>query len=1332
MPDAHAVHTLFRFAQPRHPPQLTRPVASPSPLRPAACAHAALLHRGHTAAPSTSTQPHACLRDPAPRSSGRCAHAALIDCAEGVTPERLLEGVAAWSQKRRAASHPGPSGSGDPGGSDAPCGGGGAGCEGRGWAAAAHHVHMAAAIGGGEIAAGPAGVATDAAAEAGSLCEGRVVAAAGVEGAAEWHSIDQYTPSELAMPDKDKRRKARQSRLSDVALAQAVRDAAGGTLAKLAALDAPTGRWLAAPVIPAGVDGASGGLCGGEPGGHCCEIDDEIDWRLVDAAVDLFGSCDWPSLDDLEHPLVEATGGAEAADPLPAEAPRGLSAGLPIESPAVAPRCLRLGCCALVIKHRHAIVLRDVEVHTTADGRPASVAGQYAPRSIRSNIRMQGLDGWQNRPGRREADVMPHQARALPVRSAALRPLRCLPRVLWRMEHIALVHEIVSGVGSAEAVGEAAAGGGSGGGGGGGGGGSLAVEGDARGVGSRSDAAAPGSPSGISRHLRGLPSGALSCALTSKGANAEAADGALSDSRGCAHYELLEWLGDAVLELLAVVRVMAESPEAGEGSCTREKELLVSNLALCKDAANLGLPELCLHRPFSSGTPLPELRRQLLSRKEQADLVEALLGLIAYHRGSSMAVSAGGEHVRDTGFAPRSEETGGKGRSGRLGSALEAASRFFDDCIAPRHPPVAHGGAAFRSFRAAVRVGMPGVVRPLDAGGSSGRSERAVSLAAALGVCFARRLDLLAEVAFGWNRDPPFQRLELLGDAVLGGCISFELMGLRASAADAGPPTEGELTQVRSALVSNRSLGRRLIRRLGAALSLRLIGREEALEDVDAAAGRIAPGWDAPGVCAVVGAGASVRSLLVDLAPPLGSEGVLSDVGKQAGDVYEALVGLVLLESDGDIDATWQVFRGDFFEEPAASEAEGGLDAAETAAKESATLRREAMYDQVQCWAKAAALEQAARTQAHAEVYPGAESGGAGVSGFEDGAQPAGMADVEMATSAPAAGVGVHAQTAAYAGGGVAQPASALIDASDTAPVTSPGNPTAAAERGDTAVLDAPAAAGHEAAMNSHPPAPPAEIVGCGDEPRQQDWVSRVHKLLQSYHCDPATALENEACSAAQAPFVWRVYDKISPTRPLLGEATSYRKKKEAKNLAFEQVHAVLVVRFGYGLGEDRPLPAQAPAAPAGVPQGGGSTMEVEAAAQHNGQLPLAKPPAKRTKAPPPGPTNKAARVTAAALHDEEACADPPAVPSACMERLLDDMQELDVHFRNKIQRTAAMLALPDSELCAIAASAKHDAPHLLHGEARVARSAGRLFHDRLKDKASAGLPEDGKRVASE
>ena len=99
---------------------------------------------------------------------------------------------------------------------------------------------------------------------------------------------------------------------------------------------------------------------------------------------------------------------------------------------------------------------------------------------------------------------------------------------------------------------------------------------------------------------------------------------------GCADYEELEWLGDGVLKLLAIMRTMAmpSMEEANLRQLQALAEPLQWNITLCKQSKVLGLPSLCLRRPFQVlNKPLPELRRQLLTRKEQADLVEALLGV---------------------------------------------------------------------------------------------------------------------------------------------------------------------------------------------------------------------------------------------------------------------------------------------------------------------------------------------------------------------------------------------------------------------------------------------------------------------------------------------------------------------------------------------------------------------------------------------------------------------------------------------------------------------------------------------------------------------------------
>ena len=53
---------------------------------------------------------------------------------------------------------------------------------------------------------------------------------------------------------------------------------------------------------------------------------------------------------------------------------------------------------------------------------------------------------------------------------------------------------------------------------------------------------------------------------------------------------------------------------------------MVRNMTLYRRGTLLGLPAVCLQRPFDKEKQLPELRKRLLSKKEIADLVEAILG----------------------------------------------------------------------------------------------------------------------------------------------------------------------------------------------------------------------------------------------------------------------------------------------------------------------------------------------------------------------------------------------------------------------------------------------------------------------------------------------------------------------------------------------------------------------------------------------------------------------------------------------------------------------------------------------------------------------------------
>ena len=98
------------------------------------------------------------------------------------------------------------------------------------------------------------------------------------------------------------------------------------------------------------------------------------------------------------------------------------------------------------------------------------------------------------------------------------------------------------------------------------------------------------------------------------------------------HYERLEFLGDAVLELCVRELLLTRFPHAAEGDLTPAKQQLVKNEALPAIADRLGVLE---------GARLGNsMKRQVEAGGGQAlkaDLVEALLGALYLHRGFGAA-----------------------------------------------------------------------------------------------------------------------------------------------------------------------------------------------------------------------------------------------------------------------------------------------------------------------------------------------------------------------------------------------------------------------------------------------------------------------------------------------------------------------------------------------------------------------------------------------------------------------------------------------------------------------------------------------------------------------
>lgn len=100
--------------------------------------------------------------------------------------------------------------------------------------------------------------------------------------------------------------------------------------------------------------------------------------------------------------------------------------------------------------------------------------------------------------------------------------------------------------------------------------------------------------------------------------------------RGDEHNERLEFLGDAVLGLVAAETLLAHSPSADEGELTRRRAAFVSEPALAKAAFESGLGELVRmgRGQRAGGGALPSLL---------ADVVEALIGAAYLDGGLDVA-----------------------------------------------------------------------------------------------------------------------------------------------------------------------------------------------------------------------------------------------------------------------------------------------------------------------------------------------------------------------------------------------------------------------------------------------------------------------------------------------------------------------------------------------------------------------------------------------------------------------------------------------------------------------------------------------------------------------
>ncbi len=134
------------------------------------------------------------------------------------------------------------------------------------------------------------------------------------------------------------------------------------------------------------------------------------------------------------------------------------------------------------------------------------------------------------------------------------------------------------------------------------------------------------------------------------------------------HYELLEFLGDAVLELLAREMLIEVFPDEDEGELTRRKRSLVSSRALSAAGRRLGLD-----RCVMAGEGLKSV-----SRAMTADVVESLCGAVFLEAGFETARSV----IRNTILVPLLESGSDPGADPR--------SRLQEICQARGWPSPAY------------------------------------------------------------------------------------------------------------------------------------------------------------------------------------------------------------------------------------------------------------------------------------------------------------------------------------------------------------------------------------------------------------------------------------------------------------------------------------------------------------------------------------------------------------------------------------------------------------------------------------------------------------------
>ncbi|KAL8274299.1 hypothetical protein Esti_001753 [Eimeria stiedai] len=191
---------------------------------------------------------------------------------------------------------------------------------------------------------------------------------------------------------------------------------------------------------------------------------------------------------------------------------------------------------------------------------------------------------------------------------------------------------------------------------------------------------------------RQLDSRLLSAALTTPAARQP---GDVDSGGSWWHSQRLEFLGDAVLEFsVSLCLFLCRQEGDTEGVLTEKRSQFVSNAHLSASAKKAGFSNHILARPFSPLATLLDLRRQSLSRKMQADAMEALIASIYLSNSSFLATHNHSSSGSSSTTEPRQGQQGGAAWTGlhlrgplvtqeapRSFGGLVAASSFIDRFI---------------------------------------------------------------------------------------------------------------------------------------------------------------------------------------------------------------------------------------------------------------------------------------------------------------------------------------------------------------------------------------------------------------------------------------------------------------------------------------------------------------------------------------------------------------------------------------------------------------------------------------------------------------------------